>query len=94
MCRTDREEAEPAAGVQASVHYATGKASVLLPPGVSADAAIATVEATGYNVRLPEPPRPTLPRGDDREAPAAGDKEVTALRRRLLIPPASRCRCC
>ena len=44
-------------GVQASVNYATEKAHVVLPEGTEVDAAIATVEATGYTARLPEPPR-------------------------------------
>ena len=45
-------------GVQASVNYATEKAHVVLPEGTGVDAAIATVEATGYTATLPEPPRP------------------------------------
>ena len=44
-------------GVQASVNYATEKARVVLPDGTGVEAAIATVEATGYTARLPEPPR-------------------------------------
>ena len=44
-------------GVQASVNYATEKAHVVLPEGTDVQAAIATVEATGYTARLPEPPR-------------------------------------
>ncbi len=43
-------------GVQASVNYATEKAHVLLPAGTDVEATIATVEATGYTARLPEPP--------------------------------------
>ncbi|GAA1957940.1 heavy metal translocating P-type ATPase [Agromyces allii] len=42
-------------GVEATVNYATEKASVLLPEGVSVDDAIATVEATGYTAELPKP---------------------------------------
>lgn len=45
-------------GVQASVNYATEKAHVVLPAGTDVDAAIATVEATGYTARMPQPPRP------------------------------------
>ena len=45
-------------GVQASVNYATEKAHVVLPEGTGVDAAIATVEATGYTATLPAPPRP------------------------------------
>ncbi len=72
-------------GVQASVNYATEKAHVVLPEGTGVDAAIATVEATGYTARVPEPPRPD-PAAD------AGDRHdddaVTSLRRRLLISAA------
>ena len=35
-------------GVAASVNYATEKAHVALPEGTAVEAAIATVEATGY----------------------------------------------
>jgi Cu+-exporting ATPase len=69
-------------GVQASVNYATEKAHVLLPVGTDVQATIATIEATGYTARLPEPParvaRPSGGGGDD-------DSGVTSLRRRLLI---------
>ena len=44
-------------GVQASVNYATEKAHVVLPEGTAVDAAIATVEATGYTATLPIPPQ-------------------------------------
>nr|WP_150308733.1 heavy metal translocating P-type ATPase [Planctomonas psychrotolerans] len=40
-------------GVEASVNYATEKARVLLPAGVTVDDAIATVSATGYTAALP-----------------------------------------
>ena len=43
-------------GVEASVNYATEKASVRLVDGVTVDEAIATVEATGYTAVLPAPP--------------------------------------
>ena len=64
-------------GVTATVNYATEKAHVLLPDGVSVDDAIRTVEATGYAARTPlleSPPDPT-----------SADPEVEALRQRLLI---------
>ncbi|ANJ28522.1 heavy metal translocating P-type ATPase [Agromyces aureus] len=47
-------------GVEATVNYATEKASVRLPDGVSVDEAIATVEATGYTAALPKP-KPAAP---------------------------------
>ena len=55
------------AGVQASVNYATEKAHVVLPEGTGVDAAIATVEATGYTAT---PARATAP------PTAAGDAGV------------------
>ncbi len=74
-------------GVQASVNYATERAHVVLPEGLGVDAAIATVQATGYTARVPEPPRPA------RVASSAGgdvaeDDAVESLRRRLLISAA------
>ncbi|MET4159031.1 heavy metal translocating P-type ATPase [Agromyces sp. PvR057] len=42
-------------GVEATVNYATEKARVRLPEGVTVDQAIATVEATGYSAELPVP---------------------------------------
>ena len=41
-------------GVEATVNYATEKAHVVLPAGVSIDDAIAVVEATGYHARAPQ----------------------------------------
>jgi Cu+-exporting ATPase len=64
-------------GVQASVNYATDKATVRLPEGTSIDDAIATIEATGYTARLPEPPA-ALPA-------AVLDADTLALRQRLLV---------
>jgi len=76
-------------GVQASVNYATEKAHVVLPEGTEVEAAIATVEATGYTARLPEPPHPPA---DDASGPGAAasdqDREVASLRQRLLISTA------
>ena len=43
-------------GVTATVNYATEKAHVVLPEGVAIEDAIATVEATGYTARVPDPP--------------------------------------
>ncbi len=71
-------------GVQATVNFATERAHVLLPEDTRVDTAIATVEATGYTAKLPEPPRPP-----DTGATAAAeqvdeDGEVASLRRRLV----------
>ncbi|WP_370949594.1 heavy metal translocating P-type ATPase [Amycolatopsis sp. cg5] len=51
-------------GVQATVNYATAKASVLLPPGLPVEDVVGAVEASGYTARLPEraaPPTADLP---------------------------------
>src|SRR6188508_2461362 len=67
-------------GVEATVNYATDKATVRLPEGTSIDDAIATIVATGYTARLPAPPA---------AAPATEpidlDTDTLALRQRLLI---------
>jgi Cu+-exporting ATPase len=69
-------------GVEATVNYATEKASVsydraLLGP----DDLVGAVEAAGYGARLPEPPR-TADTGDRDDAPAE-DEHVRDLRLRL-----------
>ena len=71
-------------GVTASVNYATEKARLTLPDDVSVDDAIATVEATGYSATLPAPPQSDpRPGGGEGEVPA--DREVDALRQRLIV---------
>jgi len=72
-------------GVEASVNYATEKAHIVLPEGTDAAAAIATVEATGYTARLPEPPRPTSPPEITDRRNDGDDAEVRPLRQRLTI---------
>ncbi|WP_256041606.1 cation-translocating P-type ATPase [Cryobacterium sp. SO1] len=67
-------------GVEATVNYATDKATVRLPEGTSIDDAIATIEATGYTAHLPAPPVAVPPA----ETPAL-DADTLALRQRLLI---------
>src|SRR5664280_302747 len=73
-------------GVQASVNYAIEKAHVVLPEGTDVQAATATVEATGYTARLPEPPRPPADAAGTAESDQ--DREVASLRQRLLISTA------
>ena len=72
-------------GVEASVNYATEKATVRLPEGTDVSAAIATVEKTGYGAVLPAPPSDAAP-------PEGGvsedDPETRALRQRALISTA------
>ncbi|TFD86042.1 heavy metal translocating P-type ATPase [Cryobacterium serini] len=65
-------------GVEASVNYATEKASVFVPEGTSVDDAIKTIEATGYTAALPAPV----------VTQDAGSLEVSALRQRLLVSAA------
>ncbi|WP_380164860.1 heavy metal translocating P-type ATPase [Jannaschia sp. R86511] len=74
-------------GVEASVNYATEKATVRLPDGTEVAEAIATVERTGYGAVLPAPPRPPAD-GDDAAAPPAADAETTSLRQRALVSSA------
>ena len=71
-------------GVEATVNYATEKASVR---GSDVDPAtlIAAVESAGYQAALPAPP----PSDDiDEETPSRDGDEVRSLRRRLLISTA------
>jgi len=70
-------------GVEASVNYATEKATVRLPEGTDVDAAVATVEKTGYGATLPQPPA-----GDDDDGEPAEDPETASLRQRALISTA------
>ncbi|MBX0300787.1 heavy metal translocating P-type ATPase [Cryobacterium sp. 1639] len=70
-------------GVEATVNYATDKATVRLPQGTSIDDAIATIVATGYTARLPAPP-PTVETGPAAES----DADTLALRQRLLVSTA------
>ncbi|MGY4859790.1 heavy metal translocating P-type ATPase [Cryobacterium sp. AP23] len=67
-------------GVEATVNYATDKATVRLPAGTSVDDAIATIVATGYTARLPEPPAA--------EPVVTLDADTLALRQRLLVSTA------
>jgi Cu+-exporting ATPase len=66
-------------GVTATVNYATEKAKVSHSGDVSVGDLIATVEATGYTAREPEPPQPE---GDGEPGPV--DDELRPLRQRLV----------
>ncbi|WP_104102959.1 cation-translocating P-type ATPase [Cryobacterium sp. M96] len=67
-------------GVEASVNYATEKASVLIPDGTTVEDAIAVIEETGYTAARPKPPEaPTL------DVPTDQDREVASLRQRLIL---------
>jgi Cu+-exporting ATPase len=66
-------------GVTATVNYATEKARVSFPAGVTTGDLIATVEKTGYTAALPEPPR---------AEEAAPEDPTRSLRQRLLVSAA------
>ena len=75
-------------GVVATVNYATEKAKVTYPAGMSTDALVGAVEAAGYSARLPDPVRPAGSDGAPGEGlvEAAGEPDqVRALRDRLLL---------
>ncbi|MCF7547438.1 cation-translocating P-type ATPase [Pseudonocardia sp. WMMC193] len=75
-------------GVSATVNYATEKAKVSAPDGVAADELVATVEAAGYHVRLPEPPaaRSGGPSGSDTGDDSGREpEELRAARQRLWV---------
>ncbi|MBT2207155.1 cation-translocating P-type ATPase [Actinomadura sp. NEAU-AAG7] len=67
-------------GVTASVNYATEKARVEFPEGVSPQELIASVEKAGYTAELPPPPKPA--EGPGEEEPR--DDGLRVLRERLL----------
>jgi Cu+-exporting ATPase len=69
-------------GVEATVNYATEKATVHAP-GVEADVLIAAVEAAGYGARLPAPSM-----APDAGVETPSDSETDLLRRRLLVSAA------
>ncbi|HIT75782.1 MAG TPA: heavy metal translocating P-type ATPase, partial [Candidatus Avipropionibacterium avicola] len=69
-------------GVTASVNYALETASIEAPTSVSADDAIAVVEATGYGAVVPAPPTTEdAPVTDGRSEP----DEASGLRTRMIV---------
>ena len=75
-------------GVVATVNYATEKAKVTYPAGMSTSELVGAVEAAGYSARLPEPARPAGSDGAPGEGLVEGAGEpdhVRALRDRLLL---------
>ena len=70
-------------GVEASVNYATQRASVSYDAGIETDALLDAVEAAGYHATLP-PTADASPENDD----AAPASEAGALRQRLLVSAA------
>ncbi|MEN3357351.1 MAG: P-type Cu+ transporter, partial [Mycobacteriales bacterium] len=85
-------------GVTATVNYATETATVAYPPAAVTPAdLVATVEATGYTARLPQPPTPpggTQPAGGDDGSRDDGGRDdggrdgTASLRQRLLVSAA------
>ncbi|OQQ29011.1 carbonate dehydratase [Prescottella equi] len=68
-------------GVTATVNYATEKAKIAFPEGVSTDDLVTAVQNAGYTATLPTPPSAdeSGPSDDPR------DRELTALRTRLIV---------
>src|SRR5699024_11362092 len=62
-------------GVEASVNYATEKASVTAPEGYDPQVLIAEVEKTGYTAELPPSKKDTASAADD-EGETAEDTEL------------------
>ena len=74
-------------GVQASVNYATERATVLTDPEVSTEDLIATVEATGYHARPHLDPTSSAAAAPE-EGDGAGERRedsVDSLRQRVLV---------
>ncbi|MFJ1650141.1 heavy metal translocating P-type ATPase [Streptomyces sp. NPDC088337] len=75
-------------GVTATVNYATEKARISYPAGVSVADLIATVVRTGYTAEEPPPPAPG-PAADPESRPdeeqEGRDPELAALRGRLVV---------
>jgi P-type Cu+ transporter len=71
-------------GVEASVNFATETATVAYPPTVDVEDLVRTVEATGYQARVPEP---VAPEGGEQPArdDAAGSAEEASLRQRVVV---------
>ncbi|MBO2464645.1 heavy metal translocating P-type ATPase [Actinomadura violacea] len=68
-------------GVTATVNYATEKAKVEFPAGVSPEELVATVEAAGYTAELPAPPKSDGEGGAGEEP----DDGLRTLRQRLVM---------
>ncbi|MGQ0833268.1 MAG: heavy metal translocating P-type ATPase [Microthrixaceae bacterium] len=72
-------------GVEATVNYATERATVSHPVGVSPGELIAAVEAAGYAAHLPQPTAPAAAAAtDSRPDGDQPDPELISLRQRLV----------
>lgn len=71
-------------GVEASVNYATGKAHVRMPAGITVADAIAVVQATGYDAA--PTPAPAVAGASPPEPDDSGaDPDLSELRQRLIV---------
>lgn len=68
-------------GVTATVNYATEKAKIAFPEGVSTDDLVTAVQNAGYTATLPTPP--SADESGPTDDPRA--RELTALRTRLIV---------
>ncbi len=59
--RPSREEAQQDRGRHRYGHYATEKAKIAFPEGVSTDDLVTAVQNAGYTATLPTPPSATSP---------------------------------
>ena len=75
-------------GVEASVNYATERATVLHEPGVTTEDLIATVEATGYHARPHADPVAAVASSEHASADGPPDDSVESLRQRVLVTAA------
>ncbi|MFC9517676.1 heavy metal translocating P-type ATPase [Nocardiaceae bacterium NPDC056970] len=67
-------------GVTATVNYATEKAKIAFPEGISTDDLVTAVENAGYSATLPTPPA-----ADESGTADPRDHELAALRTRLIV---------
>ena len=67
-------------GVTATVNYATEKAKISAPGGISTDELVAAIESAGYTATLPGPAAP-----EESEADGAEDRALRTLRQRLIV---------
>ena len=72
-------------GVEATVNYATEKASVFVPKGTTVAQAIAVIEETGYTAERPQPPQAPHDQTAPGDAPSPQDLDVAALKTRLIL---------
>ncbi|WP_462417859.1 heavy metal translocating P-type ATPase [Kytococcus sp. Marseille-QA3725] len=72
-------------GVEATVNYATEKATVTAPDGFDTQVLLDTVEKAGYSASLPAPPPEPDSPGEALDGADHSDTELDALRQRLVV---------